>query len=185
MEIRTVLFVDDEPLLLKALERTLGDEPYNLLLAESAEEAYALLKNTEIQVVVTDIMMRNIDGLQLINRLKKDYPSVIRIVMSGKLQSEVILKAINEGQIFKFIAKPWKSGEHLKEVIREAVDYYNLHGERESLFNVIEKIIENHEPEEINFDFLKKLIVNKKKNVDDWQNKCKATPLDLTECYIK
>ena len=124
MEIRTVLFVDDEPLLLKALERTLGEEPYDLLLAASAEEAYALLKNTEVQVVVTDIMMKNIDGLQLINRLKKDYPSVIRIVMSGKLQSEVILQAINEGQIFKFIAKPWKSAEHLKKVIREAVDYY-------------------------------------------------------------
>ena len=126
MEKRTVLFVDDEEKILRSLKRGLMDEPYESLFANSGQEALEILRQNEVHVLVTDMRMPEMSGLELLRAVKKEYPHIVRMVLSGYTQVTTLLTAINQGEIFKFITKPWKLGEEFKPAIREGVDYYNF-----------------------------------------------------------
>jgi len=126
MENKTVLFVDDEEKVLSSLKRGLLDEPYNKLFAESGKEALELLKQNEVHVIVTDMKMPEMSGLELLRIVKQEYPHIVRIVLSGYTQITTLLTAINQGEIFKFITKPWKLEEEFKGVVRESIERYNL-----------------------------------------------------------
>ena len=138
MEKRTVLFVDDEEKLLRSLKRGLMDEPYNSLFANSGKEALEILDNNDVHVLVTDMRMPEMGGLELLQRVKEDYPHIIRMVLSGYTQITTLLTAINEGEVYKFITKPWKLEEEFKPAIRQAVEYYDLQHERDRLAAEVE-----------------------------------------------
>ena len=133
MEKRTVLFVDDEEKILRSLKRGLLDEPYKTLFANSGKEALEILKQNEVHVVVTDMRMPEMSGLELLKAVKEQYPHIIRMVLSGYTQVTTLLTAINQGEIYKYITKPWKLEEEFKPAIREAIDYYNRRGEHDKL----------------------------------------------------
>ena len=124
MEKRTVLFVDDEENILKSLRRGLIDEPYSKLFANSGREALEILREKEVHVVVTDMRMPEMSGLDLLRSIKKDYPKITRMVLSGYTQVSTLLTAINEGEIFKFITKPWSLEEEFKPAILKAIEHY-------------------------------------------------------------
>jgi two-component system response regulator HupR/HoxA len=136
---RTILFVDDEEKVLKSLQRGLMDEPYNLLFATSGKEALKILENNEVHVIVTDMRMPEMSGLELLRIIKDKYPQIMRLVLSGYTQVTTLLTAINQGEIFKFITKPWRLEEEFKSVLQQAVDYYNLRNERDELLKELEK----------------------------------------------
>ncbi len=133
MEKRTVLFVDDEEKILTSLKRGLLDEPYETLFANSGKEAIEVLKRKEVHVIVTDMRMPEMTGLELLKIVKKEYPHIVRMVLSGYTQITTLLTAINQGEVYKYITKPWKLEEDFKPSIREAIDYYNLRSERDKL----------------------------------------------------
>jgi two-component system response regulator HupR/HoxA len=133
MEKRTVLFVDDEEKVLSSLRRGLLDEPYNTLFANGGNEALEILKQQEVHVIVTDMRMPEMGGLELLRIVKEDYPHIVRMVLSGYTQVSTVLTAINQGEIYKYITKPWKLEEEFKPSIREAIEHYNLQGERDRL----------------------------------------------------
>jgi DNA-binding NtrC family response regulator len=120
---RTVLFVDDQREILQLLERMLNNEPYNSLFATSAFEALKILEERTVDVLVTDIIMPEIGGLELIMRVKEKYPQIVRVILSGYAQIPSILSAINTGDIYRFITKPWKVTDEAKKIIRDALDY--------------------------------------------------------------
>jgi len=126
MENRTVLFVDDEEKVLSSLKRGLLDESYNKLFATSGKEALELLKQNEVHVIVTDMKMPEMTGLDLLRIVKQEYPHIVRVVLSGYTQITTLLTAINQGEIFRFITKPWKLEEEFKGVVRQAIEHYNL-----------------------------------------------------------
>jgi len=126
MEPKTVLFVDDDEFVLKSLRRGLTDEPYNTLFTNSGGEALEILKRTKVNVIVTDMKMPEMLGLELLKVVKDRYPDIIRIVLSGYTQVSTLLTAINQGEIFKYITKPWKLEETFKPAIREALEYYDM-----------------------------------------------------------
>jgi len=126
MEKRTVLFVDDEQRVLMSLKRGLLDEPYETLFAESGKEALEILDKKQVHVIVTDMRMPEMGGLELLRTVKKEYPHIVRMVLSGYTQVSTLLTAINQGEIFRFIPKPWKLEEEFKPAVREAVECYNL-----------------------------------------------------------
>jgi len=130
MEKKTVLFVDDEEKILKSLERGLLDEPYNSLFANSGKEALEILKENDVHVLVTDMRMPEMRGLELLKIVKKDYPHIVRMVLSGYTQITTLLTAINQGEIYKYITKPWKLEQEFKPAVREAIDYYTLQYQR-------------------------------------------------------
>ena len=169
MEKRTVLFVDDEEKILRSLKRALQDEPYETLFASSGKEALEILERNEVHVLVTDMYMPEIDGLELLRLVKEEYPHIIRLVLSGFAEIENLLNAINQGEILRFITKPWKSNEELKIIIRQAIEHYDLHSEREILMSVFEQLVDGNKPEEINYQLIKKLISNRNRHLYEWK----------------
>ncbi|MCP4259871.1 MAG: response regulator [Planctomycetes bacterium] len=132
-EMRTVLFVDDDEAILRSLERGLIDEPYNTLFAKSCKKALEILQQEEVHVVVTDMRMPEMDGLEFIQILKKEYPHIIRMVLSGYGKDAALQTAVDQGEIFKLIPKPWKLRGNFEKLVQSAVDQYNLQNEREAV----------------------------------------------------
>lgn len=120
----TVLFVDDEDQILKSLKRGLLDEPYGKIFAISGKEALEILEEKQVQVIVTDMRMPEMNGLELLKIVKEKYPDIIRMVLSGYTQITTLLTAINQGEIYKYITKPWKLEEEFKPVVQEALEQY-------------------------------------------------------------
>lgn len=133
----SVLFVDDEPLILGSIRRAVVDENYVPYFTGSAEEALAIMEKTNISVVVTDLRMPTMDGIALLKIAKEKYPDMQKIVLSGYAQLNQVLASINEGDIQKYITKPWEMGDLLRS-IREAVAFYNLIKEKEELAKALE-----------------------------------------------
>jgi two-component system response regulator HupR/HoxA len=129
MEKRTVLFVDDEDKILSSLKRGLLDEPYETLFANSGKEALEILKQKKVHVLVTDMRMPEMLGIELLRIVKDKYPNIVRMVLSGYTEVTTLLTTINQGEIYKYITKPWKLEEEFKPAIRQAVEYYNIHNE--------------------------------------------------------
>ena len=124
---RTVLFVDDDTLVLQSLERGLLDESYNKLYARSGREALEIIKQQDVHVIVADMCMPEMNGLELIRHVRKECPGVIGMVLTGYEQDAELQNAVEKGEIFKLVSKPWKFGEvDFELLIRRAVDHYNL-----------------------------------------------------------
>ncbi|MHC4226787.1 MAG: response regulator [Planctomycetota bacterium] len=133
MEKRTVLFVDDDEIILRSLERGLLHETYGKHFAKSGEEALEILQREEVHVIVTDMIMPGLDGLELLKIVGEKYPHIVKMVLSGSVRTHDLMAAIREEDVFKFIAKPWQLYEGLRLIIREAIDHYNLQIDREDI----------------------------------------------------
>lgn len=133
----TVLFVDDEIDILKALKRALRSEPYPCLFANSGEKAIEIMANHPLAVLVTDMRMPQMDGPQLLKYAVAHHPTAIRMVLSGLDDSEDILSAINSGYIYRYIVKPWDNGE-LKIIVRQAMELFSLQREKQRLMQQLE-----------------------------------------------
>ena len=131
MKERTVLFVDDDGIVLRSIARDLWDEPYNICFAKSGEEALEILWQQEVHVLVTDIRMPEMDGVELLKIVTKEYPNIVKMVLSGYTNTTALMMAIHQEDVFKFIPKPWNldEGEEFRTIIQRAIDHYNLQGE--------------------------------------------------------
>ena len=118
-----VLFVDDEEQILTSLERGLLDEPYGKIFVTGGKEAIEILDKEKVDVIVTDMRMPEMSGLELLKIVKEKHPEIIRMVLSGYTQITSLLTAINQGEIFKYITKPWNLEEEFKPAVREALEY--------------------------------------------------------------
>ena len=126
-EKRTVLFVDDDEVVLMSLERGLLGESYNKLFAKSCQEALEILQQEEVHVIVADMCMPEMTGLELLRHVRQKCPSVIGMVLSGYEEDADLQVAVEQGEIFKLIPKPWKiGGTDFETLIRWAIDHYNL-----------------------------------------------------------
>lgn len=133
MSERAVLFVDDEAHILNSLKRLLRKEPYRFLAAESGEEGLEVLaENPEIQMVVTDQRMPGMCGTEFLAKVRALYPDTVRIVLSGFAEASAIVDAINEGEVYRFIGKPWND-ENLKATFRQCLQHYDILQENKQL----------------------------------------------------
>ncbi|OGO77893.1 MAG: hypothetical protein A2Y23_04025 [Clostridiales bacterium GWB2_37_7] len=133
MEENKVLFIDDELNILASLRRGLMDVGYKCFFTDNAQEALELMDKNEFSVIVTDMRMPKMNGLQFLKECKQKYPNTVRMVMSGYTQLPQMLATINQGDIFKFIPKPWDLTEEFIPAIHEGVKYFNLKKEAEQL----------------------------------------------------
>jgi DNA-binding NtrC family response regulator len=124
---RTVLFVDDDTLVLQSLERGLLDESYNKVFAKSGKEALEIIKQKEVHVIVADMCMPEMSGLELLRIVRKEHTDVIGMVLTGYERDTELQNAVEQREIFKLISKPWKFGEvDFESLVRKAIDHYNL-----------------------------------------------------------
>ncbi len=128
-----ILFVDDEENILKSIKRSLIDEPYEVLLANSGEKALEVLKENSVSVIVTDMRMPEMSGIELLEIVKKKYPDIVRIVLTGYSQITTLMAAINSGQIYRYLVKPWKLEEEFKPTLKQALEYHRLLVERKQM----------------------------------------------------
>ncbi len=127
VEKRTVLFVDDDEVVLQSLKRGLLDESYNKLFVKSCNEAIEILQQVEVHVIVTDMRMPEMTGLELLRTVKKEYPHVIGMVLSGYEQDAALQTAVEQGEIFRLIPKPWKfGGVDFEMLVRKAISHCNI-----------------------------------------------------------
>ncbi len=126
----TILFVDDETRVLKSIKRGLIGEPYDCIFALSGMEALEIMAARPVQVIVTDMRMPEMNGLELLREVRKRYPEAIRMVLSGYAQTSTVLAAVNEGYVYRYITKPWKLDEELKAGIEDALEVYRLNQEQ-------------------------------------------------------
>jgi two-component system, probable response regulator PhcQ len=120
-----ILLVDDEPHVTEALKRALHKEPYEVLSAGSADDALEILARQPVDVVISDEMMPGILGSELLAMVYRKYPDTIRIILTGHANLEAALRAINEGQIYRFLIKPCNEME-LRVTIRQAIQQKEL-----------------------------------------------------------
>ena len=122
---RRLLLVDDEESILSALTRTFCSEGYTIYKASNAKQGLELLEKYEIAVIISDQRMPGMTGIEFLTKVKQSHPHIIRLILSGFTDVESILKAINEGAIYKFLTKPWNI-DLLKTNINEAFEYYEV-----------------------------------------------------------
>jgi two-component system response regulator HupR/HoxA len=132
-EERTVLFVDDDEIILRSIKMGLSDEPYNQLFCKSGHDALEILQKEHVHVIVTDMLMPDMDGIELLKIVRDKYPDIVKIVLSGYIDNSALQKEFNLGEIFKVIPKPWKVEKGLKEVVLEAIDHYNIQSEQKTV----------------------------------------------------
>ncbi len=121
----TVLFVDDEANVLRALRRLFRGEPLHFLEASSAEEALEIVRTEEVSVVVSDNRMPGMEGTELLSRLHRLSPDTVKILMTGYADLETALTAINRAEVFRMMTKPWKDDE-LRQAVLDAAERYHV-----------------------------------------------------------
>jgi DNA-binding NtrC family response regulator len=132
MKQQIILIVDDDKMILKSISRILRNEDYQILTAQSGQEGLAILKDYEVNLVVSDQQMPGMNGLEFLKHAKKEYPQILAIMLTGHAEVEIAMNAINEAGVYKFILKPWDDND-LKVTIRRALETMELMQERDSL----------------------------------------------------
>jgi DNA-binding NarL/FixJ family response regulator len=133
---RRLLIVDDEQNVLSAVSRCLLDMPYQVLTASSGAEGLELLhQNNGVDLVISDFRMPGMNGVEFLQQVMKHWPETKRVILSAYTDSEILLSAVNEGRVHRFLTKPWKNELLLTEV-------NELLSETEALFIVRQEVEE-------------------------------------------
>lgn len=121
-----VLYVDDEVNNLQSFKATFRLQ-YKVLTAATAEEAIAILdEHSDIKVILCDQRMPNVTGIEFLEKVRKFYPKVVRMLITGYTDIESVIGAINRGHVYRYIKKPWVEQE-LHAAIEEGNKFYHTH----------------------------------------------------------
>jgi len=131
-----LLVVDDEREVVRSLRR-LFRKKYTVLMAESAEAARSLMIETPAQVIISDQRMPVMTGTELLHHLKADHPDTIRILLTGYSDIEAVIDAVNHGDVFHYLGKPWEPAE-LENVVQQAFEHYRLIQENRKLLTELQ-----------------------------------------------
>jgi len=119
-----LLIIDDEEEILKALQRQFRRE-YTIYLASDATAGYRIMTEAPIQVIISDQRMPGISGSEFFGKIKTEFPDAVRLLLTGYADIQAVIAAVNDGNIFRYIPKPWDPVE-LETIVREAFERYAL-----------------------------------------------------------
>lgn len=146
-----VLYVDDEVQNLSSFKANFRRD-FNIFTADSALEAKKIVENNEIHVIVTDHMMPNISGVQLLEDLIISHPNIYRILITGCSDISIVIDAINKGQVYRFLTKPWNH----EEMVSTISGAFALYKEEKDQLEINEKLMETNQ--QLEFMLRQKLI---------------------------
>ncbi|MCC8423441.1 response regulator [Mucilaginibacter sp. UR6-11] len=126
-----VLYIDDEINNLNSFKAAFRRD-FEIFTASSAREGRKILDSQEIGVIVTDQRMPGMTGIEFLESILPVYPDTIRILLTGFSDINAVMDAINRGQVYKYLVKPWQNDE-LKMYIENALEIYNLRQENKEL----------------------------------------------------
>ncbi|MBM4334973.1 MAG: response regulator [Deltaproteobacteria bacterium] len=168
-----VLFVDDEVNILKAITRLFRQEPVRVYTANSSAQALALLETESIQVVVSDQRMPGGPGVKLLALVRERFPEIVRIMLTGHTEIDVAIEAINHGQIYRLMTKPWDDHE-LRATVRQALDDWSMREEIRRLNQIAQ--LQNAELQAMNASLEQK--------VDERTRELQLANLELRKAYL-
>ena len=150
----SLLFIDDEENVLKSLKRIFEDDDYHIFTASGGEEALDILKTGRISLLVCDNRMPKMDGITFFQKAISLAPEAVRIMLTGFADVDTVMSSINKGEVYRYIAKPWKDDE-LKAIIRDGLEHYDLIEENKYLTDLTLK--QNQELKKYNKDLENKV----------------------------
>lgn len=127
---QTVLFVDDNPVILKTVEVAFAKEEYPVLLAGSGEEALRLVQENSPQVIVSDLRMPGMNGLEFLHRARQKNPFFVGMICTAYLDIDSIMQAVSEEAVWRYITKPWQDSRELVVAVRNAFQYHGAMASR-------------------------------------------------------
>jgi response regulator RpfG family c-di-GMP phosphodiesterase len=130
-EVINILYVDDEVHNLNAFKASFRRN-FNVFTAESAKDAIAILSQQEINIIITDQRMPVMTGIEFLESIIPNYPDPMRILLTGYADINAVIDAINKGQVYLYITKPWLD-EELKINIERAFEVYSLRRKNKAL----------------------------------------------------
>lgn len=133
----TVLVIDDEPDVLQSVKDLLRFD-YKVITATRATEGIKALAEQEVHVVMTDQRMPEMTGVEFLHHVQGEHPDAIRLLFTGYADLKAVIDAINQGNVYRYITKPWDPSE-LQSVIREACERYDLIVERQRLIEELKE----------------------------------------------
>ncbi len=159
-----ILCVDDERNVLKSLRRLFMDEDnYEIFVAESGAEGLEVLEEEgDIRMIISDYRMPEMTGVEFLRQANEKWPETVRIVLSGYADTSAVVEAINEGQIYKFIPKPWND-EELLSSISAALQHQEMRWEIKTLNDELQK--KNAELKAVN-DNLENMVAKRTEALD-------------------
>ena len=122
----TILIVDDEEQILTALRRTLAPEGYRIITTTRPKEVLDLIHRERVDLLISDIDMGDASGVDLVASVRAWYPDVIRILLTGNANIDTALEAINSGEVFRYLTKPWEQSV-IRETVRDALERLDEH----------------------------------------------------------
>ena len=138
-----ILYIDDEPDNLTVFKSNFRRE-YKVHTATSAEEGLGILKEHDIHIIITDQRMPEVTGVEFLESIIPDFPDSIRMILTGFSDVEAIIQAINKGQVYRYITKPWDKDE-LKITIDRALEAFHLRKENKNLIASLKEANQNLE----------------------------------------
>ena len=133
-----ILIVDDEENILNSLKRLFRKEPYEILTAINGEEGLKILDDHQVDLIVSDLKMPEMNGIEFLKKAKEKNSVPLRIMLTGHADLKSVLDAVDQGEVYRFLLKPWDD-EELKMTIRQALDYYHLWRENRTLIRTVKK----------------------------------------------
>lgn len=143
----TLLFVDDEPNILSALRRLFRPLGYRIFIAEGGAQGLEVIASEKIDLVISDMRMPEMDGAQFLEQVRLRSPDSIRILLTGYADMASTIDAINKGQIYRYIAKPWEDND-IALTVRFALEQKQLVREKERLEALTQR--QNEELKDLN-----------------------------------
>ena len=134
----SVLVVDDQPVIRDMLRKALARYKYSVHCAGSAQEALGILSSQKVDVVISDEVMPGMQGTEFLTLVKDKFPDTVRIILTGQASLESAIRAINEGEIYRFLTKPCNIVD-LTVTIRQAIEQKELLKENQRLSDLIKK----------------------------------------------
>ena len=143
----SLLFVDDEPNVLKALKRLFRHNEYTIYLAESGQDGLAVLQQQPIDLIISDMRMPHMDGAEFLAQAALGWPDTMRILLTGYADIESTIAAVNNGKIYCYCSKPWEDND-LKILVANALEQKHLREQRQQLFEIVNR--QNQQLKELN-----------------------------------
>ncbi len=138
MQNSKVLIVDDEENILHALTRLFRKEKYEILTAKSGEEGLEILDSHDIDLIISDLKMPIMNGVEFLAQAKERNPDALRIMLTGQADIKAMLDAIDQGEVYRFLLKPWNDDE-LRITIKQALEFYYVQKENKSLIRTVKR----------------------------------------------
>src|SRR4030066_1530200 len=128
----SLLLVDDEENILNSLKRTFRKEQYKIVTAKSGLEGLSVIGKEKISLVLSDYRMPGMEGVEFLNEVRQKSPDTIRMMLTGYADMQSVMNAINHGEVYRFITKPWDD-EEIRFIVRDALRHYDLIDENKAL----------------------------------------------------